>query len=116
MSKGIEIHGNVNNFQIQQNCNDSTMNVLLMNDTEYFEKAQIILDDLLKFDSSFSEVFKEQEDNLRLTLEMAKGGIQQKNKSVVSRAFCKIREMASTISSNMIATAMMNIITNGGIL
>lgn len=90
------------------------MNVVINNDVRFFIRAQEIIDSILQYDSNLSEIFHDQENEVRTNLELVKDGIEQKNKSLISRGFDAIKRIAASIPSNLIAAGIMKMITDGG--
>ena len=90
------------------------MNVQINNDVQYFIKAQEVVDSILQYDSDLSIIFENRENEVRSNIKMAQEGIDQKNKSLISRAFDALKRIAASVPSNIIAAGLMKMITEGG--
>lgn len=114
-NKGIEINGNVGNIQIQQDCIDSTMNVTIINNLQFFIKAQDIIDSINRYDSKFASIFQDKENIVRFELEIAQSSVDKKDKSRLSKALKTIKDIAKSIPGNIIASGIVNLIAGGGL-
>lgn len=114
-NKGIEINGNVGNIQIQQDCVDSTMNVTIINDSQFFIKAQEIIDSIKQYESEFTSVFQNEECEVKSELEIAQSSIERKDRPRLSKALKTIKDIAKSIPGNVIASGIVNLISGGGL-
>ena len=114
-NKGFEINGNVGSIQIQQGCVDSTMNVTIVNDSQFFIKAQEILDSVNQYESEFTSVFQDKECEVKFELEIAQSSIDMKDRPRLSKALKTIKDIAKSIPGNVIASGIVNLITGSGV-
>ena len=114
-NKGIEINGNVGNLHVQQDCVNSTMNVTIINDSQFFIKAQEIIDSIKQYDTDFKSTFHEKEQEIRSELTIAQDCVNKKDRSRLSKALTTIKDIAKSITSNVIASSIVHLIAGGGI-
>ena len=109
--KDIVFFGDVNQVQIQQDTNNSTMSQSFSN---YYMKAQSTLESIMEYEESFSEVFGEETQNANESLNTIKKGIEKQDKTLIQRGYNLFKNALTNVPSGVISNALFAIISNGG--